>query len=501
MAGFGDTVDLERSYLRIITKSNIMARLHARQAHEEWFSSEERRFIFSMARSTALNTKTAMSGRVFDYEVGRRIDPKEASHYFTEWNIIEATIPTEGPAVILDRMEEAAVGRKMMKAAESIVEKMEAGEVGSALQLFKQSAVAISLKQDASPVVEITDYERRLKTVRDKQDNPDKYMGIKTGFPTFDRHTGGLFPKELTLIAGVTGQGKSTLVRSLARGIILNNYNKNVLHIANEENLEQVEHKFDAALTKIPYHDFKFATISNSEIKEWTDYMDKDMKQPGRGRLFVREVPAFHDITLVEETVRELENMGIKIHVIIIDHLPHVKPIQPAWGENDERGKAASDCKELARWLECSVVIPTQAATEVEKKQQRGKRAGKMDVYGSKAQIHVANTFIIITYKGVDETQVDREEWERDVRLLADIKKNRDGPPFNFKLRHHVRIGLMEEELDAAAAALAAAAQQPVSQPQTGPQGVTGSQDPVPPKRQAPKIPKAAPPRRRPRSD
>lgn len=68
-----------------------------------------------------------------------------------------------------------------------------------------------------------------------------------------------------------------------------------------------------------------------------------------------------------------------------------------------------------------------------------------MDVYGSKGQIHVANTFLIITHKGTDDTQTDRPDYMRDTYLLFDIKKNRDGPPFWFLVKHRVSVGVMEE--------------------------------------------------------
>jgi hypothetical protein len=127
--------------------------------------------------------------------------------------------------------------------------------------------------------------------------------------------------------------------------------------------------------------------------------------------------------------------------------LPHIMPIQKAHGENDERGKAASDCKQLSKDLDCAVVIPTQAATEVEEKQSKGKRAGKLDVYGSKAQIHVSNTFMIITDKGkVSDEKL--EEWQQDVNWLVDIKKNRDGPPFCFRARHYVQFGKVVETFE-----------------------------------------------------
>ncbi|MEN6622945.1 MAG: hypothetical protein ABFD50_15525, partial [Smithella sp.] len=113
--------------------------------------------------------------------------------------------------------------------------------------------------------------------------------------------------------------------------------------------------------------------------------------------------------------------------------------------ENDERAKAAADCKEIARQLRVPVITPTQAATEVEKKTQQGKRASKLDVYGSKGQVHVSNTFMIITYKGTDDTQVDIPDYLRDVYWLCDGKKNRDGAPFYFMAKHMVKTGTVIE--------------------------------------------------------
>jgi hypothetical protein len=127
-----------------------------------------------------------------------------------------------------------------------------------------------------------------------------------------------------------------------------------------------------------------------------------------------------------------------------------VRPKEQAWGEYDEQGKAAADCKELGRAHHLSVVVATQAATIVEEKQTKGRRAGKLDVYGSKEQVHVANTSIVITLKGSDTSQTDREEWERDVYWLCDIKKNRDGATFSFDMKHHVRYGYVEEIFDKA---------------------------------------------------
>ena len=444
MPSFDYTVDLERALLKIMTSSAIMCRMHIHHLSEDMFSSLERKFILVIALDVFNKTKAHLTKTVFEYEVGSRVPAKDSVYFIGEWDFISNLDVQETPDILIEKIKEANVGRKVLKLGQELVAFLEGGQIEEAVKHLKQTSVGIGMNRGDRPVVDLTDYEARKTMILDKRAHPEKYLGIKTGFATLDKYTGGLFNGELTLFAGITGVGKSTLVKQLEKGIVTLNHDKNVLHIANEEYLEQVQHKFDANFSDIPYMDFKLAKITDEDMFRW-EAMLKSWKN---GRIFLKEVPAFTDVTLVEQAYEQLVNKGFHIDAIVIDHLPHIKSIQKAWDPNDELKKAASDCKELARSLHVPVIVPTQAATVVADKQAKGGRAGQLDVYGSKGQVHVANTFIIITETGKDDEQTDRAEWERDVYWLCDCKKNRDGSKFWFKAKHHVRIGRIDEIVD-----------------------------------------------------
>jgi replicative DNA helicase len=443
-----DTVDIERALLKLVTTSQMACRAHLHTLKDELFTSAQRKFILTTAQVVFADTRSMLSNMVFDYEVKTKIDASEAAHYAAEWSFIHAKDVTETPEILISKLEEAQTGRKVLQLGEDIIGLLEHGQISDAVSHLKQTAVTLGNKSADRKIVNLTDIAVRKQMILDKRAHPEKYLGIKTGFKTFDLRTGGLFAGELTLLAGVTGVGKSTLVKQIERGIVTLNHKKNVLHIANEEYQEQVEHKFDAGFMEIPYLDFKLATITDADLARWEAYMS-NWKY---GHVFLKEVPAFTDVTLVEQAFYELQNKGYAIDVIVIDHLPHIKPIQRTWDPNDELKKAASDCKELAKSLHVSCVVPTQAATIVADKQAKGNRAGQLDVYGSKGQIHVANSFMIITEQGKDTTQTDREEWEQDTFWLCDVKKNRDGGKFWFRAKHHVRNGKVEEVFEQAGA-------------------------------------------------
>jgi len=444
MPSFDYTVDMERKLLRLLTGSPMMARMYLHRASEAMFTSNERKFVFGCATKALEDSRSALTRTVFEYEVASRVPEAEAAYYLSEWNLIEGLEAEEQPDILIDRISAADVGRKALSLAEDVVGMLEKGEISEAVAHLKRESMLIDRTRDDRPTVELTDYQRRIDLIADKRAHPEKYLGIRTGFRTYDRKTGGLYKGEMLLLAGITGLGKSTACKQVAKNIVELNPGRNVLHIANEEYLEQVESKYDAVWSEVPYQDFKKATISDEDFRKWAGKMEA-LRTGSAGRLFVKEVPAFTDVTLIERAYRELENLGVKIDVIVIDHLPHVVPVQKAWGENDERAKAASEVKELARWLHVAVVVPAQAATAVEEKSNKGRRANKLDVYGSKGQIHVSNVFLILTWKCQDESQTDREPEDRDVFLLADIKKNRDGPPFHFFLKHTVRHGAIDE--------------------------------------------------------
>lgn len=455
MPTFDYTVDLERAILKIIISSAIQARRYIHRLKQELFTTNERKFILEVLMDSMNTTGQLASRKVFEYEVGKRVEDSDQQYFIAEWNLVDGVSTQDPPEIIIKKLEEAHTGREILRISEEVDVMLEKGEIEEALSHLKGQAMSVGAHQGDKPMVELTEYHAREQMVIDKRDHPEKYRGLRTGFGPFDNATGGLYPGELTLLAAPTGTGKSTICRQLELNIVTLNPGKNVLHIANEEYLEQVQHKFDANLTEIPYLDFKRGEISDEDLEKWREHMqdwkngkwmvdDMNGNQFTPGRIFVKEVPAFTEVTLAEQAYRECEAKGIKIHCIVIDHLPHVKPIQKTWGENDEQKKAAADCKELARWLKIPVVVPTQAATEVLHKQERGRRGNKQDVYGSKGQVHVANTFILITESGKDESQTHLEEWARDVFWTVDIKKNRDGPPFWFRARHRVSIGRIE---------------------------------------------------------
>ncbi|RLI44204.1 hypothetical protein DRO61_12420, partial [Candidatus Bathyarchaeota archaeon] len=333
-----------------------------------------------------------------------------------------------------------------MEIVSDVYDLIEKDNVEEAIALLKKKAMNVGSIIEQKAIGDFEEYTPRDDVITDKKENPTKYLGLRTGFAKFDKLVGGFFPNEKSLFAACTGVGKSTILKAMAKGVIVNNYQKNVLHVTNEESKEQVEMKYDALFTGIPYDDFKRATISDEDRKTWIKYLDELKADSDRGKLYIKEIPAYCNALEIENAYRELEQKGIKIHMIVLDYLDRMKPIEQAWSEFDEQAKSAADIKELTRVLNIPIITATQAATALKEKQDKGKAASNMDVYGSKGKVHHTNTLTMVTQDGQDHSQVNREEWQRDWFWNVNICKNRDGPNFVFRCRQIVRTGEVVEE-------------------------------------------------------
>jgi replicative DNA helicase len=251
----------------------------------------------------------------------------------------------------------------------------------------------------------VTDYSERKQLIEDKKNNPSKYKGILTGFRRFDNFTGGLFKAEMTLIAAITGVGKSTFMKMMEYQIINLPANgvKNILHITNEENFLQVQTKFDAVYSGIPYMDFKKANITPEQLAHWEKIMQLAADK-SRGQIFVKEIPQFTSVAGIEKTFVELDHRGVNIDAIFVDYCDLMSPVARSFDPNDEQAKIAADLKGLGIALDVPIVTATQAATKVEEKTEAGKPFGKLDVYGSKRKIHSA-------YMTTNKMYTGRLEW------------------------------------------------------------------------------------------
>lgn len=444
-----DTTDIERALLKKLFSDKRTCQLSLSRIKNEFMTTKARKFILATIRQEFNDSRDVLPVKSLEYEIEKRKQSK--LEIMGEKNLVSNADDCSNTDSLISKLRDAHIGRETLRSIMEAQDLLEKGDFIESANALKNSAFSIDLSQDTKKVIDLLAHApEHVATLKEHRDNPEKYAGLKTGMASLDSRWGGLFNGEATLISGITGLGKSTILKVLEFGVLRNNKNKNILHIANEEHEHQVINKFYSVFTSTDYLDLKWANMSDDELDGLVNTLTEIYRHTG-SRIYAREVPAMSDASLIEKIYYELLNDGIKIDAIFIDHLPNMSPIKKSKDKYQDQEQIMLEVKELARKFNIPVVIPTQASTETEELQTKGKRAKKLSVYGSKGQIHHANNYMIITYLGKDNNTVRADgtketiDYMKNTFILVDVKKGRDGPLFAFKLLHTLRNGRMDE--------------------------------------------------------
>ena len=109
-----------------------------------------------------------------------------------------------------------------------------------------------------------------------------EHTGVLTGFGRIDKITGGLWKGELSLVFGLTGVGKSTLLLNFVHAAVL--AGKSVMYVTTEMPKRQVQLRYDSLASGIPYRKFKRGKLTKKHKEKWRKRLLGASK--GRGRLF-----------------------------------------------------------------------------------------------------------------------------------------------------------------------------------------------------------------------
>lgn len=444
-----NTSKIESELLHILLVDKMtLTRVHP-NLKDYWWTDEARLFLYNKLMEYYSYNKSLITKDLLIYEIEKHFPESEAKikhdGYIAELNQIYALSPSEPSDVFIGKLEEAALATVVTSISQDVLSAVSSGDIDKASKLFKQGYVDVITKKKSGKIIGLhSEPTEWLEEVKRRKEFPELYSGIKTGMKKFDELTGGLFKAELTIFFGLSGKGKSTVLKNVCSNIRKQGYN--VLHVANEENLFQVQSKYHALESKIEYYKFKLGKYDIDEMSKWESY-NKDQKAKN-GDIYVLEIPNATDATLIEKAVIDLKMKGINIDVICIDYMDLMAPIRKAYSENDEQAKVTNDCKQLAIDCNVPVISATQASTASEKQEIKDRPFLTMsDIYGTKRKAHSANTLVGIVNKTATVAATEKTIEERRLqKIIFCVPKNRDGPIFTFRQILHAEIGWLEED-------------------------------------------------------
>lgn len=298
-------------------------------------------------------------------------------------------------------------------------------DVESKILAISQDRVTDSAKQIGQSV------EAAISMVNQLIINRGEVSGVATGFKDLDDLTRGLHGKEMIVIAGRPGTGKTSIALNMAEAAIFNKKKPvPTLVFSLEMGTEQLVMRMLCARANINQHKLRQGTIANSQTQ--------DIQRAG---MEMRAAPLWiddsADINILEmrAKARRLKQQH-GIGLIIVDYLQLLKGVDSRVPREQQVAEISRGMKAMAKELDVPVIVLAQLNRETEK-EQRDPRASDLRESGSIEQ----DADVILLLSWLKKSDSDSTAAADGSQILADqrlvkliIAKQRSGPTGDITL-------------------------------------------------------------------
>lgn len=249
-----------------------------------------------------------------------------------------------------------------------------------------------------------TDFEARLLA----RQNQDEVRRLSTGIPELDEIMyGGLKNKQMGLVVGGSGRGKSIFLEWLARvGILLG---QQVVYYTLELSEEDISERFDSL----------FCHIKPQELKSLNDKVYEKlhpMHERFGNNLIIKEYPEDEaTINTIKAHYRQMASIGVQPGLVIIDYLDLMKPHRTYHDINQEQASIVKACRGMTKTFNTRV----WSALQLNRGGMAQETPDESGLAGSISRMYTTDALIIMA-------QTPQEREDAEMRLA--VKKNRNGP-------------------------------------------------------------------------
>lgn len=249
---------------------------------------------------------------------------------------------------------------------------------------------------------------------------------MQTGFPSFDRLTGGLLPKTSIILAGRPGQGKTQVALNLAVNVASSSNPVGVFTL--EMGREEYAKRYLMMKTGI-------STVKLNKPSELTEIeveLLKRARDEMKLSIMIDDTPSIPLAKLVTRARRMVRRSGIKL--LIIDYLQLIEHRDPLTTTREQVVAAISKrLKHLSKELN----IPVVALSQLSRQAERGGGIPPMlsDLRES-GSIEQDADMVVFVHRSVAQTELV-------------VAKHRNGPPDRVTLFYDETHLIYSEQMDA----------------------------------------------------
>ena len=354
---------------------------------------------------------------------------------------------------ILDQYKTSTFLNLIKKYRETI--KNEPFDISELLSSMQLDLININVSDVNSGYVkvknQIEEYMNKIKN-RNVENN-----SLKFGYPELDKLILGANPGDMLILAARPSVGKTAFALNIAKNVVQKSFSskdnksisgKTVLFFSLEMSASQLTQRILSMQTKIPASKFKTGDL---EAADW-QYIRHGLNIMNDWELYFNDKASLSISDIM--TLCKRFNSAKHIDLVIIDYLQLINDSNKSKTENRqlEVGKISRSLKQLARELECPILVLSQLNRNVEKREGKLPVLSDLRESGNIEQdadvvmfLHRKDYYDSSKFEKTNSTSLEEKSEDTFSESLNDISaskttlivaKNRQGAtgvvPFNF---------------------------------------------------------------------
>jgi replicative DNA helicase len=252
--------------------------------------------------------------------------------------------------------------------------------------------------------------------------NIEGLTGLTTGFTDLDKRTSGLQKSDMIVVAARPGMGKTAFALNIAHKAALR-ADASVLIFSLEMSKEQLVNRLISLESHIDITRLRDGKLGGDEWERLDEAVDSLQKTA----IFIDDSPGISVMEMKNKARRLKTELGLDL--IIVDYLQLMSETGRIENRNQEIAVISRTLKQLAREMDCPVIVLSQLSREIEKR--RGKTHLLSDLRDSGA-IEQDADLIIFLHR--DDPGEDAPDAMPNNICKVNIAKHRNGETGEIEL-------------------------------------------------------------------
>lgn len=264
------------------------------------------------------------------------------------------------------------------------------------------------------------------------------FTGIRTGYYDFDNMTRGLQKKQVIIVAGRPGCGKSAFALNVALNAAIKNKNS-IAFFSLEMGVEEIAKRMFGCVGKIDGDVLKTGKLKNNDWKKWNEAMS----ELSDTKFFIDDSGGL-TVSEIRRKCRKLKNSDSGLDLIVIDYLQLLSSSSKYAGQRvQEVSEISRDIKKLAMELDVPVIALAQLSRSVEQRKDGDKTPKLSDLRESGSIEQDAD---IVLFLHSDEYGKYDGNINRKIKLI--IAKHRAGQTGTVDLIFKMNTGSFDNYIN-----------------------------------------------------